>query len=166
MPSLRSPAIRRVRQRHVQGIGRGERAQPIRPLDHDDVGPRLIPPEFLECAWSVQTPQIEMMHRAAPGLVTLHEREGRARHVEMRIIGRRAEQRAGEGAFAGAERPLKQYRIAGPHRGRDGGGKRVRRREVGQHEGRDRACKHEANVPTGAQRGKGVAAACQAAQRG
>ncbi len=60
------PAITNERQADVKRARGRQRAQPIRPFDQHDVRHQFMPPELLERAGSVQTPQVEVMkHRTA-----------------------------------------------------------------------------------------------------
>ena len=80
----------------------------------------------------VQPPQVEVMHRTDARVVALHQREGRARHLQRRVAARRAQECARESGLAGAQLALQQDRIPGPRQRGNRGGQSLRGREVGQ----------------------------------
>ena len=60
------------------------------------------------------------MHQRKPRqLVGLHQREGRARHLDRLVVGEIADQRAGERGLAGAEIARQRDQVAGLERGGD-----------------------------------------------
>ena len=119
-------------QCHGQCVGRPQCAQPVRPFHQHDAVARLLPAEFCQSAGPVQPPEIEVVHRADPRVVALHQGEGRAWHLQRRIAARRAQERASECALAGAEYALQQDRVARPRQRGHRSRQRFRGREVGQ----------------------------------
>ena len=74
--------------------------------------------ELVELGRRADAVEIEMRDRQ-PCLIGLHEREGRARHVERGVAGQRPHQRARQRGLAGAEIALQRDDVAGTKRGGD-----------------------------------------------
>ena len=79
-----------------------------------------------------------MADRAQPGVIFLHQRVGRAGHLQRRIGGGGAQQGAGERGLPGAERAIQQHGVPGPHDGRDPLAQRLGRLQVWQEEAQGR----------------------------
>ena len=94
---------RRSRQQLFGAVG---------PLDqHRTGGKGLVEAELVQFGRGREAVKIEMVHRNAR-VVALHQREGRARHVERLVVGERADQRARKRRLAGAEVARKRQHVA------------------------------------------------------
>ncbi len=130
-------AVRRRVEGDVEPIAGEAAAGPLRPFDEDErpVG-RLLPTELRELGRLLDAEQVgvddrelaAVLHRA---LVDLEEGEGRARHLEIGLADEIADEGAREGRLAGAEVAGQGDEIAGLDERGDVGGKRDRRRLVG-----------------------------------
>ena len=154
--TARPAALRAGRmQGHGQRIGGTQRTQPVRPFHQHDAVARFLPAEFRQPARTIQPPEVEVMHRPDPRVVTLHQGEGRAWHFQRRIAARRSQERAGEDALAGAEFALQQDRIALSCQRRNRGRESFRGREVRQLDQRGRGGgRHGNNLPERRSRGQ------------
>ena len=77
---------------------------------------QIVEAELGELAGPGQPVEIGMHQRKARQFVGLHQREGRARHRDVRIVGEVADQRAGERGLAGAEIAGQRHQVAGLER--------------------------------------------------
>ena len=106
MPREDDPAfIRRRRLVHgdVEPVRRKPACRALGPLDENRaLGQRVVEAELVQLG-RLEPIEIAMGEGEARRLVTLHQREGRARHFALAVEPR--DERAGEGRLAGAERP-------------------------------------------------------------
>ena len=103
-PAHRRSLRGRQRQCDVEPVGRQEARGAVGPFQqrHGAVG-HVLEAEFGELARPRQTVEIGMHQRKSRQLVGLHQREGRARHLDRGVAGELADERAGKCGLAGAE---------------------------------------------------------------
>src|SRR5262245_1073071 len=120
---------RRLLDGNVEAILRQPRRGALRPLDNDRAfAESIIETELLELV-RLHAIEVAMAEREVRQLVTLYQRESRARH-----FGRAAEpgdERAREGRLAGAERPRELDDIAGFEHQREPGRDDAHPRDIG-----------------------------------
>ena len=110
----------RERQRHVDAVGGQEAGGAVGPLHDDDgVFRQVVEAELGKLRRSGHAVEVGMHHREPRQLVDLHQREGRARHLDGLVAGEVADHRAREGGLAGAEVAGKGEHVAGFQRGSD-----------------------------------------------
>ena len=116
--NLRQAAVVEMVELDMDGIVRQSIAGSVGPFDqHHAAGDRLAETQFVEFRGRAKPVEVEMGDRQ-PRLVDLHQREGRARHFEIGLIGHRPHQGARQRRLAGAEIALQSDDIAGAqHRG-------------------------------------------------
>ena len=86
----------------------------LRPFDQGGaVGHRVGKADLVELVGRAQAVEVEMGDGQPAGGIGLHQREGRARHLQAGIVGKRADERAGEGGLAGAEAAGERDHVAG-----------------------------------------------------
>ena len=86
----------------------------LRPFDQrHTMLQHLVEAEFIQLFRRRQPVEVEMMHRH-PRLVRLNQREGRARHLKVRLAGQRPDQAARQRRLAGAKVAGKCEHIAWP----------------------------------------------------
>ena len=106
------------------------------PFDQDGaLGEGIVEADLVELARIGEAIEVEMRYGQPAGGIGLHEREGRARHLQPGIVGKRPDQRPREGRLAGAERPGERDEVAGLQRRGDVLGERHGRRLVGEVDG-------------------------------
>ena len=112
--------LRRQRQRHVDAVGRQEAGGAVGPLHHHDgVFRQIVEAELGQLRRSRHAVEVGMHHREARQLVDLHQREGRARHLDRLVVSEIADHRARECGLAGAEIAGQRQHVAGFERGCD-----------------------------------------------
>ena len=102
----------------------------LRPFDQRDTsGQRLVEADLVDLVRSGQPVEVEMGDRQSRQRIGLNQREGRARHLDARVVGDGADEGAGEGGLAGAEIAVERDHVAGGERRRhilgEGGGRRL-----------------------------------------
>ena len=127
--------MRRERERDVEPVGRQTRPRrgPAIPAAPRPLG-WLVEAELGKLARVRHAIEVGMHHREARQLVGLHQREGRARHLDRGIVGEMADQRARERGLAGAEIARQRDEIAGLEHGRDVDREALRRALVRKHD--------------------------------
>ncbi len=113
----REPALALMRRARSTSVPAGSRS-PARSGHSTRAAPlrqRFVEAEFVQLGWRRQAVEVEMLHRHAR-VVGLHQREGRARHFEGRVVGQRPDQRPGQRRLAGAEIALQRQHVAGAQR--------------------------------------------------
>jgi hypothetical protein len=109
----RRSAVALVRQFHANGACRQAACRPVRPFDQGRaLRNRVVKAQLVQLGRRGQPIEVEMVDRE-PRLVSLHQREGRARHLQFRIPGKRPDQAARQGRLARAEVALERQHIAG-----------------------------------------------------
>ena len=123
-------------------VGVGESvAAALGPLDEDDAGrPRLVEAELVDLRRIGQAIEVGVGDCQAAGGIGLYQREGRARHLERRVVGERAQQRPRQRRLAGAEIALEAHHVARRQRHGDVLGEADGRRLVGQRQRPDARC--------------------------
>ena len=103
----------RERERDVEPVGRQEAGGAVRPFDqHDGVLRQVVEAELGEFGRARQAVEVGMHHRKLRQVVGLHQREGRARHLDRRIVREVADERAREHGLAGAEVARERDQVA------------------------------------------------------
>ena len=132
--------LRLQRERDVETVRRQEAGGAVRPFQqHDGLLGQIVEAKLGELARTLQPVQVGVHHREARQVVGLHQREGRARHRDVRIVGEIADHGAGEGGLAGAEIAGQRHQIAGLERRRDVGDEAHRGLLVGERHGEARS---------------------------
>ena len=98
-PAAAGGIVQRDRHR-----GRGQRRRRVlRPFDEDDAVPRhLLEAELVQFVVARQAVEVEMRRRRVR-LVGLHQRVGRRRHLELRVVSQGADRGACQRRLAGAQ---------------------------------------------------------------
>ena len=111
---------RRQREGDIEAVRRQESRRPVRPFQqHDGVLRQVVETELRQLARAFQPVKVRVHQRKARQVIGLHQREGRARHRNVRIVGQKPDHGAGERGLAGAEIAGQRHQIAGIERGRD-----------------------------------------------
>ena len=112
-PRLWAVAGRQL-QPDVEARRRQRSRRPLGPFDKDDrrLGD-LLAAELAQLAGAGEAVEIGMDDGADRGVVGLDEREGRARHLEVRIAGERPDHRPRQRRLAGPEPARQRDEIAG-----------------------------------------------------
>ena len=131
--AMLGPELGRQRERDVEPVRRQEAGGAVRPLHHHHGAfGQVVEAELLQLARRVEPVKVGMHHRKARQLVDLHQREGRARHLNVRVAGEMADHGAGERGLAGAEIARQRDQVAGLQRRRDVGDEALGGLLVGQ----------------------------------
>src|SRR5262245_23179580 len=104
----------RKRERNVEPIGRQKAIRAVRPFEqhHRALG-QVVEAELGELRRSRQAVEVGMDQWKLWQLVDLHQREGRARHLDRRVAGEIADERAHERGLAGPEIARERDEVAG-----------------------------------------------------
>ena len=143
--------LRLEREGDVEAVRRQEAGRPVRPFQqHHGVLGQVVEAELGEFARAFQPVQVGVHDRKPRQVVGLDQREGRARHRDVRIVGEIADHGAGERGLAGAEIAGQRHQIAGLERGRDVGDEPLGGLLVGERHGEARSAggegKHQAGL--------------------
>ena len=107
----------RERERDVEPVRRQKPRRAVRPFDqHDGVFRQVVEAEFGQLGGARQAVEVGMHHRKLRQIVGLHQREGRARHLDGLVAREIADQRAREHGLAGAEVARERDEVAGLQR--------------------------------------------------
>ena len=105
------------RERDVEAVGRQKAGRAVRPFDqHHGAFRQVVEAELGKLCRTRQPVEVGMHQRKLRQVVDLHQREGRARHLDRGIAGEIADERARERGLAGAEIAGKRDEIAGLER--------------------------------------------------
>ncbi len=108
------------RERDVEPVRRQRVGRPVRPFDHDDsVLRQIVEAELGHFGGARQAVEIGVHQRKLRQIVGLHQREGRARHLDRFVAREIANECAHERSLAGAEIARKGNDVTGLERARD-----------------------------------------------
>lgn len=131
-----APAFPRPFDPYAYSIFRNERLCQFWPLDeHEAALQRLVKPELLKLARVLDPVKVEMPEHQVPEVVSLNDRETRARHLlglKAGALGESADEPARERRFAGAELTRQRNDIASANDCREPPAERQCRGLVGQ----------------------------------
>ena len=106
-------ARRRQSKRDVEPVGRQHRTGAVGPFQQHHGGfRRVLEAKLVQLGWIGQPVQIGMHHWKARQVITLRQREGRARHFNRFVAGDVADEGAGKGGLAGAEIARQRDQVA------------------------------------------------------
>ncbi len=144
----RAPPVARDVEMDGEPVGGQSAGAPLGPFDEDGaVGHRVAEPDFVHLVGRAEAIEIEMADGQPAAHIGLHQREGRTRHLQAGVVGKRPDEGAGEGGLAGAKPARERNRVAGGEDRRHVFGKSVCRRFVGEGE-RQKGCCHRAAETT------------------
>ena len=120
-------------ERDVEPGSAERRLGSLRPLhEHDRLASDFFPAEFAQFAWPVDAIEVGVHQRTGQGFVGLHEGEGRARHLEIRILGQGPNDRPRQRRLAGPKAARQRDQIAGLQLLRQEPGKALGHADVGK----------------------------------
>ncbi len=105
--------LRRQREGDVEAVRRQQARRAVRPFQQHDAALRqIVEAELGKFRTAGEPVEIGMHQQKARQLVILHQREGRARHLDRVVAGEVTDQRPRERGLAGAEIAGQRHQIA------------------------------------------------------
>ncbi len=107
------PVMGGERERNIDAVLRQRAAGAVRPFHHHDRVRGLIKAEFGEFIRAGDAVEISVDDAKARQIVVLHQRKGRARHLDGGVVREMRDHGAHERRLAGAEIARKRNEVAG-----------------------------------------------------